>query len=100
MSRFSRTGVVGVVLTLSMALLASGATAKVLLVGTYKGIHGKYTSIQAAVDAAKPGDWVLIGPGDYKTSSYKAPKGNSDVPAGVLITKPDVFVRGMNRNTV
>ncbi len=43
---------------------------------------------------------MLIGPGDYKTSSYKAPKGNSDVPAGVLITKPNVFVRGMNRNTV
>ncbi len=98
--RFSRIGVVGVVLALSMALLASGASAKVLLVGTYKGMHGKYTSIQAAVDAAKPGDWVLIGPGDYKTSSSKAPKGNSDVPAGVLITKPNVFVRGMNRNTV
>ena len=46
---------VGVVLALSMALLASGASAKVLLVGTYKGIHGQYTTIQAAVNAAKPG---------------------------------------------
>ncbi len=43
MNRFSRIGVVGVVLALSMALLASGASAKVLLVGTYKGMHGKYT---------------------------------------------------------
>ena len=100
MRRFSRIGVVGVVLALSLALLASSATAKVLLVGTYKGIHGKYTTIQAAVNAAKPGDWILIGPGDYKTSSDKAPKGHADVPAGVLITKPSVFVRGMNRSKV
>ena len=36
-----------------------------LLVGTYNGIKGGYNSIQAAVNAAKPGDWILIGPGDY-----------------------------------
>ena len=100
MSRFSRIGVVGVVLALSLALLAGGASAKVLRVGTYKGIHGQYTTIQAAANAAKSGDWILIGPGDYKTSSYQAPKGNSDVPAAILLTKPQVFVRGMNRNTV
>jgi hypothetical protein len=100
MGRFSRIGLGGVALTLSMALLAGGASAKVLLVGTYKGIHGQYTSIQSAVTASKPGDWILIGPGDYKTSSYKAPKGNPDVPAGLLLTKPNVFVRGMNRNKV
>ena len=35
--------------------------------GTYKGIAGQYKSIQAAVNAAKPGDWILVGPGDYKT---------------------------------
>ena len=44
------------------------AGARVLRVGTYKGIHGQFKSIQAAVNAAKPGDWILVGPGDYKTT--------------------------------
>jgi hypothetical protein len=47
---------------MGMALLPSGATAKVLRVGTYKGIRGQYTTIQAAADAARRGDWILIGP--------------------------------------
>ena len=68
--------------------IAPVAGARVLLVGTYHGIHGKYRTIQAAVNAAHPGDWVLVGPGDYKTASFKAPKGASDHPAGVLITTP------------
>ena len=25
----------------------------------------QFSSIQAAVDAARPGDWILIAPGDY-----------------------------------
>ena len=35
----------------------------VLRVGSFQGIPGQFSSIQAAVDAAQPGDWVLIGPG-------------------------------------
>ena len=76
------------------------ASAKVLLVGSYHGIQGQYRSIQTAVDAAKPGDWILIGPGDYKTSSSRSVAGRPDLTAGVLITKPDLYIRGMNRNTV
>ena len=38
---------------------------RVLLVGTYNGHAGAYSTIQSAVDAARPGDWVLIAPGDY-----------------------------------
>src|SRR5271167_1347964 len=79
---------------------ASLAGARVLLVGTYKGIRGQYESIQAAVEAARPGDWILVGPGDYKTTSSRAPAGRSDTPAGVLITTPRVYLRGMNRDTV
>ncbi len=88
--------------TLAACLAASPglAAAKVLLVGTYKGIHGQYTSLQAAADAARPGDWILIGPGDYKTTSYRAPKGHPSVPAAVLLDKSGVYVRGMNRNRV
>ena len=80
--------------------LASTAGARVLLVGSYHGIPGQYRSIQAAVDAAKPNDWILIGPGDYKTASSRAPKSARTMPAGVLITKAGLYLRGMNRNTV
>ncbi len=79
---------------------APAAGARVLRVGSYHGIRGPYRTIQAAVNAAKPGDWVLVGPGDYKTKSFSAPSGASDHPAGVLITKAHLRLRGMNRNTV
>jgi hypothetical protein len=84
------------------ALVGAAAQARVLRVGSYRGEKGQYSSIQAAVDAAKRGDWILIGPGDYKTSpsSIRTPKGGSDFPAGVLITKRDLHIRGMNRNKV
>jgi hypothetical protein len=84
------------------AALATTAGAKVLRVGSYHGVKGQYTSIQAAVNAARPGDWILVGPGDYKTSasSVRAPKRYPGFPAGVLITTPDLHIRGMNRNTV
>jgi hypothetical protein len=74
-------------------------TTKVLRVGTYRGIKGQYKSIQAAVNAAKPGDWILIAPGDWKTTSSSAPAAAPDSPAAVLITKPNIVLRGMNRNT-
>ncbi len=83
-----------------VALGAAAANAKVLRVGTYKGVRGQFKSIQAAVDAAKSGDWILVAPGDYKELSNRAPKGRPDVPAGVLITKPRLYIRGMNRNRV
>ena len=95
--------VAGIVAALVVALsvvVAPAAGARVLRVGTFHGIRGQYTSIQTAVNAAAPGDWILVAPGDYKTSSSSAPKGAADTPAGVLITTPRIHVRGMNRNTV
>jgi len=82
------------------ALTSSTAGARVLRVGTYKRIRGQFKSIQAAVDAARPGDWILIAPGDYKTRSSRHPAGRPDLPAGVLIIKRNIRLRGMNRNTV
>ncbi|HUC37785.1 MAG TPA: hypothetical protein VMR97_11765 [Acidimicrobiales bacterium] len=79
---------------------AQASQVSVLRVGTYKGIPGQFTSIQAAVDAAKPGDWVLVAPGDYKTASGRAPQGQPDMPAGVLVTTPDIWLRGMSRSGV
>ena len=65
--------------------IPTAASARVLRVGSFHGISGQFATIQAAVDAAKPGDWILIGPGDYKTTTSRHPAGNSHVPAGVLI---------------
>ena len=48
-----------------LTLVASAASAAVLRVGTANGRAGDFTSIQEAVDAASPGDWILIAPGDY-----------------------------------
>jgi len=79
---------------------APAMAARVLRVGTYHGVRGQFRTIQAAVNAAKPGDWVLVAPGDYKTRSGRAPKGASDVPAGVLITTAHLHLRGMDRNRV
>ncbi len=92
---------VAAVLTICGCLaIASAANARVLLVGTYHGIHGQFKSIQAAVNAAHPGDWILVAPGDYKTRRSHAPSGHSHTPAAVLIAKPGIYLRGMNRNTV
>lgn len=45
-----------------------------------------YPTVQAAVDAAGPGDLVLIGPGTYREA--------------VEVTTPGLVIRGVDRNTV
>jgi hypothetical protein len=90
-----RIAVVAVVV-IAMCALASTADAKtrarVLRVGTWHGIAGDYASVQAAVDAAQPGDWILVAPGDYHE------RGAAD--AGVLVETPDLHLRGLDRNGV
>jgi hypothetical protein len=81
-------------------VLATAASARVLRVGTYHGVRGQFRSIQAAVDAARPGDWILVGPGDYKTSSSAHPAGRADLASGILISTKNLHIRGMNRGTV
>jgi hypothetical protein len=92
-------GVVG----LTLFCLPALASAQVLRVGTYHGSKGQYKTLQAAVHAAKPGDWILIAPGDYKTHSSELPMTGhpADVfPAGVLVDTPRLHIRGMDRNKV
>lgn len=84
-------------------VIVPSAGARVLRVGSYKGIQGQFHSIQAAVNAARRGDWILVGPGDYKErADHRANRGPQPVntPAGVVISTPQVYLRGMNRNTV
>ena len=88
----SRTGLFG---TAVFALVLPAATltqAKVLQVGSYGGQKGTFATIQLAVDAAQPGDWVLIAPGDYHETG--APD------AGVHIMTKGIHLRGMSRNGV
>ena len=83
---------------------AAGASgSRVLLVGTYHGHKGQYDSVQAAVNAAHKGDWILIAPGDYHEGAQE--KGPTTKQAsrgdfgGVLITTPGLHLRGMDRAT-
>jgi hypothetical protein len=78
---------------------------RVLLVGTFDGRRGRYATIQGAVDAAQPGDTILVGPGDYHATDDLA---HPPTPAqaalgdfgGVLVTTPRLTIRGMDRSTV
>ena len=67
-------------------VLASSAAARVLIVTRHHATYPHYSSIQAAVAAAKAGDWILIAPGVYHGQ--------------VVVRKPDLHIRGMDRNTV
>ena len=81
----------GVVAAVAAAAPA-GSSAHVLLVGTWQGKKGKYRSIATAVRAAKPGDWILVGPGDYRERPEQRD--------GVRITTPNLHIRGMSRTNV
>src|SRR5579875_2111023 len=114
--RSASVGVLSVALTVAGLASAAGATATrphasrssrshhtvhVWRVGTYHGIRGNVRSIAAALRRARPGDWILLGPGDYHPRmDYRAAQRHSDTPAAVLITTDRVHLRGMNRNRV
>src|SRR5258708_29356745 len=90
------------ILPIVFSLPACGSSPAVLLVGPAGTAGGQYTSIQAAVNAAHPGDWVLVAPGVYHEKGYSPthnPNGKP-TPAEVNITTPDLHLRGMNRDTV
>jgi parallel beta-helix repeat protein len=90
----------GVVLAVSVMAAACGSAnravtttpASVLLVGTYHGIRGRYSSVDAAVAAAKPGDTILIAPGTY----YLDPSHST----GLWIRTRDLHLIGMDRSRV
>ncbi len=95
--------IVGMLSLLAAVIAVPTASARVLLVGTYHGIRGGYSSIQAAVDAARTGDFILVAPGDYKEQAdHRRNRGPQpdDYPAGVVIAKARITLRGMNRNAV
>lgn len=54
--------------------------------GATRAVPTDYPTIQSAVDAAEPGDLVLVGPGVYRES--------------VAVTTPGLVIRGTDRNEV
>jgi len=110
-------GAVGVAAMLASLFMAGvnapDASAKpqpeVLYVGTFAAITTPaaqtFSSIQGAVNAAKPGDWILIAPGDYhENDDAGITQANSYTQSGwyggVVIDTPGIHLRGMNRNSV
>jgi hypothetical protein len=69
----------------TVRLVCNGSTAR-----CPEGSH--YTTIQSAVNAARSGDWILVWPGVY----HEKATSNS----GVYISKPNLHLRGMDRNKV
>jgi hypothetical protein len=96
----------GLLAACSSSSTSSSTTAapsgKVLLVGTFKGHTGQYTSIQSAVNAAKTGDWILVAPGDYhETADSTLPTDPAHGDnGGVMITTAGIHLRGMDRSSV
>src|SRR5258707_8985340 len=75
-----------------------GPKPRVWTVGTWHGKRGQFRSIQAAVDAAAPGDWIVIAPGDYKErGDYTTHRPVTAPAAGVWIDKPDLHPLGPSR---
>jgi hypothetical protein len=73
---------------LALAAAASAKKSTVLIVSQTKSGAGYYSTVQAAVNASKKHDWILIEPGVY-AEEVKVSKKHGGI-----------FIRGMNRNTV
>jgi len=89
--------------------VAKKAPPEVLYVGSYDDVTTPpaqtFSTIQAAVNASKPGDWIFIAPGDYHEDDDASITGpNQDTAegwyGGVLIQTNDIHLVGVDRNSV
>ena len=75
-----------------MLLVCNGSTVR--CPALQRSARPYYRTVQGAVDAARSGDWILIYPGVYHEKSKQWPT------AGVWIQKPNLHIRGLDRNRV
>jgi hypothetical protein len=71
---------------------SAGHRDSLLHVGVWPGVSHTYRTIQAAVNAARPGDRILVAAGDY----HESPAATT----GVRVTTPDITIEGVDRNSV
>jgi hypothetical protein len=94
-------GLTALVAASGWAPASATTTPRVLRVGMWHGIRGNYPTLEAAVAALRPGDFLLIGPGDWHPRmDYLRNQLGVRYPSALLITTPDVTIRGMDRNRV
>ena len=79
---------------LTIGSVASAATLRVERDGT-----GDFTTIQDAIDAASPGDLVLLGPGRY-TEVTTIVSGSTTFWIHAYVTVDDLTFRGLDRDAV
>jgi hypothetical protein len=98
-----------VMVAVSPNAVAKKSAPEVLYVGSYDNVATPaaqtFSTIQAAVNAAKSGDWIFIAPGDYHEDEDASITGPNPVTnrgwyGGVLIHTNGVHLLGVNRNTV
>ena len=75
-----------------MLLVCNGST--VQCPALQRSSRPYYRTVQGAVDAARSGDWILVYPGVYHEKSKQWPT------AGVWVQKPNLHIRGLDRNRV
>jgi hypothetical protein len=87
--------------SLAFTAVASARVLRVAQSHSPGAAAAQFSSIQAAVDAARPRDWILVAPGDYhERGDYTTHQPTDEAGAGVLITTPDIHLRGLDRNGV
>ena len=85
MTRSVRALVIALATVLTLAAV-SWAGGNALVVTQNSVPYPHFTTIQSAVDAAAPGDWIIIDAGTYNEAVY--------------ITTPNIHLRGIDRNAV
>lgn len=78
-------GMTGMVVVGDVDVTASGEAQQQRSGRSILRVPADYPTIQAAVDAARPGALVLVAPGTYREA--------------VTVTSPDIVIRGEERNT-